>query len=85
MNENVDLIREINDLKRRLKHAVNDKKEVIFNKESEAYKTIESFDREIEKNNEEIKRIKMILEEQQRMAVPVRRPDSSKIILDFFI
>lgn len=83
MNENVDLIREINDLKRRLKQSINDKKEVIFNKESEAYKTIDNYDREIEKNNEEIRRIKAVLEEQQRMTVPVRRPDSSKIILVF--
>jgi len=77
MNENVDLIREINDLKRRLKVAVNDKKEVISNKESEAQKTLENYEREIEKNNDEIRRIKMILEEQQRTTVPVRRPDSN--------
>ena len=77
MKENVDLIREINDLKRRKKQAVDEKRETTLTKEKEAHKQIEAVDKEIEKHNEEIRKYKLLLAEQQRNSETNKRPNSS--------
>jgi len=76
MKENVDLIREINDLKRRKKQAVDEKREVTLNKEKETQKAIENIERDIEKNNDEIRRMKNMISEYQRTNDQNRRPNS---------
>jgi len=80
MKENVDLIREINDLKRRKKQAVDEKRETTFNKERDAQKQIEAMDKEIEKHNEEIRKYRILLAEQQKSPEVNKRPNSSTII-----
>ncbi len=80
MKENVDLIREINDLKRRKKQAVDEKRETTLNKEKDAHKQIDAMDKEIEKHNEEIRKYRILLAESQKSPDVNKRPNSSKKI-----
>ena len=79
MKENVDLIREINDLKRRKKQAVDEKRETTLNKEKDAHKQIDAMDKEIEKHNEEIRKYRILLAESQKSPDVNKRPNSSRL------
>lgn len=69
----MDLIREINDLNRRKKQVLEEKRETAMNKEAEARKNLDNLEKEAQKNDDEINKMRNLISDQQKGNDPQRR------------
>jgi vacuolar-type H+-ATPase subunit I/STV1 len=69
----VDLIREINDLNRRKKQVLEEKRETAMNKEAEARKNLDNLEKEAQKNEDDINKVRNLISDHNKGGDPQRR------------